>query len=128
MSRWPGDDGKKPEVYTTDNNEYTEQSLKEHGMKIFVKKNGIEDKQRKGYCCQNTHWTKRNNIVGPNMNKFCYLGNIVTTDAKFNREIKRRLAKGIPKVDRTPEIEKSLIANGKNTAMYCHAVYIRYGL
>jgi len=37
MSRWPGDDGKKPEVYTTDNNKYTEQSLKKHGMKIFVK-------------------------------------------------------------------------------------------
>ena len=25
-------------LYTTDNNEYTEQSLKGHGMKIFVKK------------------------------------------------------------------------------------------
>jgi len=30
-----------PEVYTTDNNEYTEQSLKEHGMKIFVNKRKI---------------------------------------------------------------------------------------
>ena len=36
-----GDDSKKPEVYTTDNNEYTEQSLKEHGMKIFVKKKTV---------------------------------------------------------------------------------------
>jgi len=29
-----------------------------------------------------------------NMNKFCYLRNIITTDAKFNREIKRRIAIG----------------------------------
>ena len=41
MSRWPGDDGKKPEVYITDNNEYTEHSLKKHGMKIFVKKRKV---------------------------------------------------------------------------------------
>ena len=41
MSRRPSDDGKKPEVYTTDNNEYTEQSLKKHGMKIFVKKRKV---------------------------------------------------------------------------------------
>ena len=43
MSRWPGDDDKKPEVYayTTDNNEYTEQSLKKHQMKIYVKKRKV---------------------------------------------------------------------------------------
>ena len=35
MGRWPGDDGKKLEVCTTDNNEYTEQSLKEHGVKMI---------------------------------------------------------------------------------------------
>ena len=68
MSRCQGNDGKKPEVYTTDNNEYTEQSLKKHGMKIFVKKRKdvgyIEDKQRKGNWCQSTHWMKRNNVVG----------------------------------------------------------------
>jgi len=46
---------------TTDNNEYTEQSLKEHGMRMFVKKEkGIEDKLRKGDSCQNTQWMKRN--------------------------------------------------------------------
>jgi len=38
MSRCPGDYGKKPEVYITDNNEYTEQSRKKNGMKIFVRK------------------------------------------------------------------------------------------
>jgi len=41
MSTWPGDDGNKPEVYTTDNNEYTKQSLKKHGIKIFVKKRQV---------------------------------------------------------------------------------------
>jgi len=40
MSRWPGDNGKKPEVYTTNNNEYPEQSLK-HGVIIFVKKRKV---------------------------------------------------------------------------------------
>jgi len=36
MSKWPGDGGKKQEVFTTDYNEYTEQSLKKHGMKIIL--------------------------------------------------------------------------------------------
>jgi len=35
------DECKKPEVYTTDNNEYTEQSLKKHLMKIFVEKRKV---------------------------------------------------------------------------------------
>ena len=59
MSRRPGDDGKKKEVYTTDNNEYTEQSLKKYEMKIFVKtRKVLKISMRKGNCCQNTHWMK----------------------------------------------------------------------
>ena len=92
MSRWPGDDGKKPEAYITDNNEYTEQSLnlKEHGMKIFVKKRKIL-KIRKGKETAvkiHTGWKE----IYSNMDKFCCIGNMITTDAKSNREIKRRIA------------------------------------
>jgi len=51
------------------------------------------------------------------MNKFGYVGNIITTDAKFNREIKRRIAIGkigIPKEEKTPERQKYYLTNDKN--------------
>jgi len=36
-------------------------------------------------------WMERNNDYS-NVNKFCYIRNMITTDTKSNREIKRRMA------------------------------------
>ena len=56
----------------------------------YKKDKGIEDKQKKANCCQNTHWRKRNRTS----ERILLQGSMITSDAKCHREIKRRIAIG----------------------------------
>ena len=61
-------------------------------MKIFVKKRKVLKISRGRRLL--SKYTLDEQKEYSNMNKLCYLGNIITTDAKFNRETKRRIAIG----------------------------------
>jgi len=87
-------------------------------VKLFVKKGKVLKISRGKEAAVKIHTGLKE--ICSNMNKFCCLGNMITTYARSNREIKRRIAIvkiGIPKEERTPERTKSKLTNDKNMAI-----------
>src|SRR5688572_26428262 len=99
----------------------------EYGMKINIKKTKVL-KISKG-----KETAVRIHIGGKQIEQvkeFCYLGSMITTDAKCHREIKRRIAKGKEAFSNRRELvrgetkQESKDKNDKDTSMERGAVWI----